>query len=73
MHILSPEKAMLLAYGAGIFIPPFLAALLFHQGVANDTKARALPLALSALTLILWMPVLLAAPQVLISLFYPAN
>ena len=47
-----------------------MAAYLFMTGIAEYSTMKSMKLGLSAILLLIWMPMLLVAPQIIISFFY---
>ena len=72
MHILQPETVAFFGYLFSLVFPPFMAAMLFTMGTTKRPTAS-FSLALSVVMLLLWVPILMAAPQIIISQVYPAH
>lgn len=69
---MDPQTVALMGYLICVIMPPFVGGALFYLGL-NQRGGSWLSLALSAIMLFLWIPILLMAPQVIISLVYPAQ
>lgn len=65
MFNLSPEAVIFIAYVICLVGPPLLAVPLFAMGTSELTRYRAVPLFLSGLILLGWMPLVALSTHIL--------
>ena len=67
---MNTAQMVFIAYVFCLIIPPLVGAMFFTIGTSENGIRRAFHLSISAFMILLWMPLLMVAPQMFISYFY---